>query len=106
MATAWPFCDKYKAVAQPQYPSPPSTAIFIWLLILCFQPRLRRPCTGFCLRLEIKIWHQEYNVLKAWLETNTTIIAVIRPRCKHLISKSQKFSWGRKTPLCLAKDDW
>src|SRR5271155_5573501 len=29
MATSWPCFDKYKAVAQPQYPSPPSTAIFI-----------------------------------------------------------------------------
>src|SRR6202167_6634008 len=29
MATSWPRLDKYSAVAQPQYPSPPRTAIFI-----------------------------------------------------------------------------
>ena len=30
MATVCPLLDKYSAVAQPQYPSPPNTQIFIW----------------------------------------------------------------------------
>ena len=39
-------------------------------------------------------------------DPNTTIIAVIRAACKHLIWKSQKIVTGRKLALCLAKDDW
>jgi hypothetical protein len=39
-------------------------------------------------------------------DPNTTIIAVIRAACKHLIWKSQKIVTGRKMALCLAKDDW
>jgi hypothetical protein len=43
---------------------------------------------------------------EAPLEPNTTIIAVIRPACKHLSSKSQKIIVVSKMPLYLAKDDW
>src|SRR6516164_5837826 len=32
-ATSCPLRDRYKAVAQPQYPSPPNTAIFIATLL-------------------------------------------------------------------------
>ena len=43
---------------------------------------------------------------EAPLEPNRTIIAVIRPACKHLSSKSQKIIVVSKMPLYLTKDDW
>jgi hypothetical protein len=47
---------------------------------------------------------QGYNVLIA-RRYDMSIIAVIRPACKHLSSKSRKIIEGLKTSLGLAKDD-
>jgi hypothetical protein len=49
---------------------------------------------------------QGYDVLKAHFDTDTTIIAGIRPACKHLSSNLQNIIAEWKMPLCLAKDDW
>ncbi len=29
IVTSWPFCERYRAVGQPQNPSPPATTIFM-----------------------------------------------------------------------------
>src|SRR3974390_3163211 len=47
IATEWPLRDKYRAVAHPQYPSPPNTALFIFHLLGVRLERAARDKSSF-----------------------------------------------------------